>query len=42
VILEDTFMKLVEDVWGYAREYVGMGEVGPKRVVNRPKAFVVE
>jgi hypothetical protein len=42
VILKDTFMKLVENVGGYAREYVGMGEVGPKWVVNRPKAFVVE
>jgi hypothetical protein len=42
VILEDAFMKLVEDVWGYAGKYVGMGKVGPKWVVNRPKSFVVE
>jgi hypothetical protein len=42
VVLEDAFMKLVEDVWGYAREYVGMGKVGQKWVVDGPEAFVVK
>jgi hypothetical protein len=42
VILEDALMKLMEDVWGYASEYVSIGEVSPKWVVYRPKAFVVE
>jgi hypothetical protein len=42
MILEDAFMKLMEDVWGYASEYVGVGKVSPKWVVNRPEAFVIE
>jgi hypothetical protein len=42
VVLEDAFMKLVEDVWGYAHKYVGIGEVGPKWVVDGPEAFVVK
>jgi hypothetical protein len=42
VVLEDAFMKLMEDIWGYASEYVGIGKISPKRVVNRPEAFIVE
>jgi len=42
VIFEDALMELMEDVWGYARKYVGMGEVSPKRIVDRPKAFIIE
>jgi hypothetical protein len=42
VILEDAFMKLMKGIWGYASEYVGIGKVSPKGVVDRPKAFVVE
>jgi hypothetical protein len=42
VILEDAFVKLMEDVRGYAGENVGIWKVGPEGVVDRPKAFIVE
>ena len=39
VIFEGSLMELVEDIWGYARENVGVGEISPEGWKNGTEAI---
>jgi hypothetical protein len=42
MVLENTFVELVENVWSEAGEYIGVRKVFPERFVDRSDPFFIE
>jgi hypothetical protein len=42
MVLENSFVELVQDIRGNTYEDVGEWEIGPERVIDRTKTFIIE